>query len=134
MDPRFETDRSGLGKISLTPHFRTTGHQPAIGYELGKRSAWDREAFRIDYKRASRTLKRHGETATSNTREETKSVILATSKNIRLHVASHLLHTGGAVRASARGLDFAGQRGGVVDDLERRIDPAASRITLKLAT
>lgn len=41
-----------------------------------------------------------------------------TGKNIRLHIASHLLHTGATARASTRNLDFAGQRGGVVDDLE----------------
>ena len=41
------------------------------------------------------------------------------------NIASHLLHTGAAVRASARGLDSAGQLGSVVDDLEQRNDPAA---------
>lgn len=39
-----------------------------------------------------------------------------------LHIASHLLHPG--VAACASTLDLAGQPGGVVADLERRIDPA----------
>jgi uncharacterized protein YbjT (DUF2867 family) len=62
-------------------------------------------------------------------------VILVTGPtgNIGRHIASHLQHTGAAIRASTRGLDSASKPGSVVDDCEQRIDPATSRIALEPA-
>jgi hypothetical protein len=114
MDLLFEADRPGPGKPSLTPHSRTTG----LSDTNQEKGAWDRGAFRIDYEWVSRTP-RDGNV---ETREEAKSVIPVTGStgNSGRHIAFHLLRTGGAVRAPARGL-------------EERIDPATSQIALELA-